>query len=148
MCFLQSYFVRVWRYIQIIVWIIKWVSSRYQISNVSNIWRERLKILRKIVKKVNKPKCSVNLSLTSSLISPSPDSFCNFFLFTLVVFFIFLFKCIKKNGRIMPCMNFLANFSFKNFLYLKVSVNTTVNCYLREWVLIFIISKFWIYEAL
>ena len=47
---------------------------------------------------------------------------------------------IRKNN--MLCINILTNLSFKNFLDLKLLVNTTVNCYLRERVLIFIILEF------
>ena len=88
--------------------------------------------LEKSPKKVNKPKCSVNLSLTSSLILRAPDSFYNFFLFTLTIFFIFLSKWI--NNFTKHSLKFSLFFSmsyswvsFKPFLLLIVYITSRYN---------------------
>ena len=80
-----------------------------------------LQYLEKSSKKVKKPKWSVNLSLTSSLMTCSPDNFCNFFLFNLMIFFIFLSKWI----------NYFTNHSLKFSLsvFFSNSYNSSQNIF-------------------
>ena len=93
MCFRQSYFARVCRYIE------KYFSGHQmndQIRILLISGENALEYWENSSKKVNKSECSVNLSLTSSLMSPSLDNFSNFFLFSLLIFFIFFSKWINK----------------------------------------------------